>query len=54
MSEMGIKDISTIRRFLGFVEGIAVSMPGDTQTILYDYIEMVDEILNQEEKEHES
>lgn len=51
---MDIKDISTIRRFLGVVEGVAVSMPGDTQTILYDYVEMVDEILNQEEKEREN
>ena len=50
---MDIKDISTIRRFLGVVEGVAVSLPSDTQTILFDYVEMVDEILDAEEKEHE-
>ena len=47
---MDAKDISTIRRFLGAVEGISMALPSDTQSFLYDYIEVVDSILNKEEK----
>ena len=50
---MDIKDISTIRRFLGFIEGVAVSLPQDTQTMIYNYLEVVDEILGAEGKERE-
>lgn len=51
---MNLKDISTIRRFLGFIEGAAVSLPEDAQTLAYNYIEVVDEILDKEEKECET
>ena len=50
---MESKDISTIRRFMGVVEGVAASLPDDVQTLIYGYIEVVDEILDAEEKERE-
>ena len=50
MSDMTAKDISTIRRFIGVVEGVAVSLPDHAQSLLYDYIEVVDAILDREEK----
>ena len=46
---MTLKDISTIRRFMGAVEGVAVSLPQDAQSLIYDYIEVVDAILDREE-----
>ena len=48
---MTLKDISNIRRFLGVVEGVTISLPSDAQYMIYDYMETVDEILNREEKE---
>ena len=48
---MTLKDISNIRRFLGVVEGVTISLPSDTQYMIYDYMETVDEILDREEKE---
>ena len=47
---MNAKEISNIRRFLGVVEGVAESLPEKTQSLLYDYIAVVDDILNKEEK----
>ena len=48
---MNAKDISTIRRFLGVVEGVSMALPSDTQSLLHDYMEeVVDSILNKEEE----
>lgn len=47
---MQLKDISTIRRFIGVIEGIAISLPETTQGLIYDYAAVVDEILDREEK----
>lgn len=47
---MDIKDIYTLHRFVGAVEGVAVTLPDDAQSLLYDYIEVVDAILDKEEK----
>ncbi len=49
---MNIKDISTIKRFLGVIEGVAVSLPKSTNRMVFDYIETIDYILDEEEKEH--
>ena len=46
---MNLKDISTIRRILGFIEGVAISLPKDTQSAIYDYLGVADSILNNEE-----
>lgn len=50
---MTVKEISNIRRFLGVVEGVAESLPGGTHGLLYDYIAVVDEILDREEGKDE-
>lgn len=47
---MDIKDIYTLHRFVGAVQGVAVTLPDDAQGLLYDYIEVVDGILDKEEK----
>ena len=47
---MTLQDISNIRRFIGVVEGVAVALPQEAQTLIYDYIEVVDCILDREEK----
>lgn len=47
---MTSKDISTIRRFMGVVEGVAVSLPDQAQSLLYDHMYIVEDILRQEEK----
>lgn len=47
---MDIKDLSTLHRFLGAVEGVALKLPEDVQGLLYGYIEVVDGILDKEEK----
>lgn len=48
------KDISTIRRFLGVVEGVVVSMPKEMQLLIYDHLEKVEAIMDREEKESEN
>ena len=48
---MTLKEISNIRRFIGVVEGVTISLPEQAQTLIYDYIEVVDAILEREEKE---
>ena len=47
---MTMKDISNIRRFLGVIEGITATLPDNAQSLIYDYLEIVDEILDREEK----
>ena len=47
---MDLKDISNIRRFLGVIEGVTASLPNDTQSLIYDYISVVDDILDKYEK----
>ena len=47
---MTAKDISNIRRFIGVVEGATTSLPELAQTLIYDYIEVIDAILDREEK----
>jgi hypothetical protein len=44
------KDISNIRRFMGAVEGVVISLPGHAQGLIHKYIEVVDAILDREEK----
>ena len=46
---MTARDISTIRRFVGVVEGVAFSLPEAAHSLLYDYIEVIDVILEREE-----
>ncbi len=48
---MTLHDISNIRRFIGMVEGVTFSLPEQAQSLIYDYIEVVDAILDREEKE---
>ena len=50
---MTAKDISTIRRFLGVIEGVTASLPSDTQSMIYDYIGVVDAIIDREEEKGE-
>lgn len=47
---MTAKDISIIRRFIGVVEGVAISLPDQAQALVYDYIEVIDAIIDREEK----
>ena len=47
---MTLQDISNIRRFIGVVEGITISLPKQAQSLIYDYIEVVEAILDREEK----
>lgn len=48
---MDMKDIGILHRFVGAVEGIAALLPDDAQSLLFDYIKVVDGILDREEKE---
>ena len=48
---MTTKDIAIINRFLGVVEGIVISLPDDVQSMIYDYLEVINGILDKEEKE---
>lgn len=47
---MTYKNLLTIYRFLGVIEGIAETLPEKTQTLVYDYIEAIEFILSEEEK----
>jgi hypothetical protein len=47
---MTLRDISNIRRFIGVVEGVTISLPERAQSLIYDYIEVMDAILDREEK----
>lgn len=47
---MTLQDISNIRRFIGVVEGVTISLPEQAQSLIYNYIEVVDSILDKEEK----
>lgn len=49
---MKVSEISAIRRFIGVIEGIAASLPDRTQSLIYDYIEVVDDILDREEADN--
>ena len=44
------QDISNIRRFMGVLEGVVISLPGLVQSLIYEHIEVVDAILDREEK----
>ena len=46
---MKLQDISNIRRFIGVVEGVTISLSEQAQSLIYDYIEVVDAILDREE-----
>jgi hypothetical protein len=48
--KMTAQDISIIRRFIGVVEGVSISLPEHAQSLIYDYIEVMDAILDREEK----
>ena len=41
-----------LKRFLGFIEGVIVSLPNNTQSIVFDYLAVVDSILDNEETNH--
>lgn len=45
---MTSKDLSTLQRFIGVVEGIAAALPKETASLVYDYIEVIDPILEKE------
>lgn len=47
---MTLQDISNIRRFIGVVEGVTISLPEQAQSLIYGYIEVIDAILDREEK----
>jgi hypothetical protein len=47
---MTLQDMSNIRRFLGVVEGVTTSLPEQAQSLIYDYIDVIDAILDREEK----
>lgn len=47
---MTLKDISTINRALGAIEGVAVSLPEGQSTLIFDYLEVIDGILEKEEE----
>lgn len=47
---MDIKDIYTLHRFVGAIEGVVISLPDEVKGMIYDYIEVVDGILDKEEK----
>ena len=47
---MTLQDMSNIRRFLGVVEGVTTSLPEQAQSLIYDYIEVIDAILDREEQ----
>ena len=44
------QDIANIYRFVGVVEGVIVSLPEQVQTLIYDCIEVVDDVLEKEVK----
>lgn len=50
---MTLKDISTIRRFMGAVEGVAVGLPDNAQSLLFNYLEVLDAILDREENNND-
>lgn len=50
---MTSKEISNIRRFLGVIEGVAETTSVGVKNILYDYIAVIDEILDREENNDE-
>lgn len=45
---MTTSDISVIQRFIGIVEGIATALPKEAQSLIYDYVEVLDAILDRE------
>lgn len=47
---MEIQDLNLLHRFVGAVEGVALTLPEDAKSMIYDYIEVVDAILDKEEK----
>lgn len=46
---MDMKDINLLHRFVGVVEAVVLGLSDDEQSLLYGYIEAVDEILDKEE-----
>jgi hypothetical protein len=42
------KDVSYIMRFLGVVEGVSETLPKGAQSMVYDYIAVIDGILDKE------
>lgn len=50
---MNKSDINTISRFVGVVQGIAGLLPKSAQSMLYSYIEVIDEILAREQAKEE-
>ena len=47
---MDTKDINLLHRFVGAVEGVALTLPESAQSLIYDYLEVVNAILDREEK----
>ena len=47
---MNIKDVSTLMRFIGFVDGLSFGMNDDTQRFCAVYIEEAETILQEEMK----
>lgn len=42
------KDVGYIIRFLGVVEGVSERLPESAKAMIYDYIEVIDNILDKE------
>lgn len=42
------KDLSTINRFLGVVEGVVELLPENAQSVVFDYLELVIPIIDKE------
>ena len=48
MMELTTKEISTINRMLGNIEGVAFCMEGEGTGALMDAVEVIDRIINKE------
>lgn len=42
------KDYSTIQRQLGIIEGVAMGWPDSEKNLVFDAVEVIDEILDKE------
>ncbi len=47
---MTLNDISCLNRFLGVIEGVAISLPEETREMVFDYLATVDRIVDEEAK----
>lgn len=50
MMELSLKDLSTIQRMLGKIEGVAFTVEDRFAAPLFDAVEVLDEIIFKEDK----